>query len=144
MGNFPSPRSDKALIKHFSVELVFVMEKALVCFNLVTLFLLPDRKRVFLFFVFFFALFKSQVGFLEVKTMKLWGPLARAAAPGASHSHAGPQSGFCSSLKLPFQCSHQFTGAPVHAAPAAWLQACRPLCDPPGETPLCLCLPLLT
>ena len=64
--------------------------------------------------------------------MKLWGPLARAAAPGASHSHAGPQSGFCSSLKLPFQCSHQFTGAPVHAAPAAWLQACRPLCDPPG------------
>ena len=73
MGNFPSPRSDKALIKNFSVELVFVMEKALVYFNLLTLFLLPDRKRVwgFLFLFFFLALFKSQVGFLEVKTMKL-------------------------------------------------------------------------
>ena len=49
VGNFPSPRSDKTLIKHFSVELVSVMEKALVYFNLVTLFLLPDRKRVFCF-----------------------------------------------------------------------------------------------
>ena len=49
VGNFPFPRSDKALIKLFSVELVFVMEKALVYFNLVTLFLLPARKKVFCF-----------------------------------------------------------------------------------------------
>lgn len=47
MGDFPSPRLENVL-KHFPVELAFFMEKALVYFRLVTLFLLLARnKRVF-------------------------------------------------------------------------------------------------
>ena len=47
MGDFPSPRLEN-LLKHFPVELPFFMEKALVYFRLVTLFLLSARnKRVF-------------------------------------------------------------------------------------------------